>query len=196
MSYKTPTIPSLTLKGLDKKIQEIQILLSGLSWLDKSFGLADRIVELKDNSPYIYPATFETNTIDPVPLMPCDTWGAYCFWTGGDSEFDFNIDFPPKNPIITVSVSCIFYINVRGVDSSTNYKETKTKLREDIFNFFNTVQVNKLVATTFIEDDITKVFAGFSIEQVENKFKMYPRWACKMDLELSYRDDCYVLNTY
>ena len=196
MSYKNPTIPSLTLKGLDKKIQEIQVLLTSLSWINKSFGLVDRIVGEKDGQPYIYPATFETNTIDPVNVLPSDTWGAYTFWTSGDSDFDLNIDFPPKNPVITVPVSCIFYINVRGVDSTTNYKETKTKLKDDIFNFFNTVKVNRLVATAFIEDDITKVFTGFSIEQVENKFKMYPQWSCRMDFDLSYRDDCYVLNTY
>ena len=196
MSYKKPTIPSLTLKGLDKKIQEIQVLLEDLSWLDKSFGLADRIVELKDNAPYIYPATFETNIIDPVPLMPSDTWGAYCFWTSGDSEFDYNIEFPPKNPVITVPVSCIFYVDIRGIDSATNYKETKSKIKEDIFNFFNTMQVNRLVSTGFIEDDITRVFAGFTIDQVDNKFKIYPRWACRMDFNLSYRDGCYTTNTY
>ena len=196
MSYKNPTIPSLTLKGLDKKIQEIQVLLTSLSWINKSFGLVDRIVGEKDGQPYIYPATFETNTIDPVNVLPSDTWGTYTFWTAGDSDFDLNIDFPPKNPIITVPVSCIFYMDIRKIDSTTNYKETKSKVKDDIFNFFNKVQVNRLIPTAFIEDDITRVFAGFSIEQVDNKFRMYPKWACRMDFDFSYRDDCYVLNTY
>jgi hypothetical protein len=199
MSYKTPVIPTLTLKGLDSKIQTIQTkLASDLSWLSKSFGLADRIVELKNDKPYVYPAVFESNTIDPISLMPSDAYSAFCFWTKtGDSVINPNDNFAPKNPIIRQNVSCIFYMDIHRIDTVFAYKGTKSKITEDIFNFFNKVNVSgQLVAKKFTEDDITKVYEGFSLEQLDNKFKMYPRWACRMDFELSYRDSCYVNNTY
>lgn len=197
MSYKTPIIPDLTLKGLDKKIQDIQVLLEGLSWLTKSFGLSDRIVELRDDTPYVYPAVFEANKVDPISVMPSDTWASYCFWTSGDTSFDLNIKTPPKNPLIRTNISCIFYIDIKRIDNTSSYKETKTKLREDIFHFFNTVKVSGLLEhTDFIEDDITRVFNGFSIDDVDNRFKMYPKWACRMDFDITYRDDCYTTNAY
>lgn len=198
MSYKTPIIPSLTLKGLSRKIQEIQSrLASDLSWLSKSFGLADRIVEYREGAEYVYPAVFEGNTIDPISLMPSDLYQSYCFWVYDDSEFDTNSDFPTKNPIITNNVSCIFYMDIRRIDNVMAYAGTKSKIIEDIFHFFNTVNVSgRLIPVRFIENDITEVFSGYSLDQVDNVFKAYPKWACRMDFEFSYRDACYTSNTY
>ena len=197
MSYPNPINPTLSLKGIDKKIQAIQLLMN-MTWLTKSFGLADRIVELRGDKNYIYPATFEGNSRDPIPMMPGDMWDAFCFWTKtNDAEFDFADNFPPKNPLIKHKVSCIFYIDIKKVDATTSYKETKSKIREDIFHFFNNVRIDgMLVATRFTDDDITEVYKGFSIDQVDNKFMMYPKWACKMDFEISFRDACYTTNTY
>jgi len=199
MSYKTPTISTLTLRGVDKKIQDIQSLVtSTLTWVTKSFGLADRIVEQRAEKDYIFPAAFEANKIDPINLLPGDAWNAYCFWVKtGTASFDLNTNFPPKNPIITYNVSCIFYVDIRRINNTLTYKETKSKLTEDIFNFFNKVKFKgELVQTRFIDDDITRVFDGFSLDQIDNLYKMYPKWACRMDFEMSFRDDCYVTNTY
>lgn len=199
MSYRTPIIPTLTLKGIDKKIQDLQIEINtDLSWLDKSFGLADRIVEIKEGKEYVYPAVFESNKIDSIPMMPGDVWQSFCFWVKTEeSKFDNNVDFPPKNPMITYNVSCIFYIDIRRIDNTLTYKETKSKLRDDIFNFFNKVQLSaRLKQLRFIDDDITKVWEGYSLDQIDNTFKVYPKWACRMDFELSFRDGCYSTNTY
>jgi hypothetical protein len=189
MSYKTPSIPTLTLKGLDDRIQSVQDLMSDLTWLTKSFGMADRIVSMLNEKPYIYPATFETNVIDPINLMPGDAWTAYSFWVkSGDSKIESNSN--PRNPLIKVPVSCIFYMDIRRIDGTTSYKETKSKIIEDIFNFFNKVQVSgRLQILKFVEDDITKVFDGFTLDQLDNKFRMYPKWCCRVDFELSYRNN-------
>ena len=196
MSYKNPQIPTLTLKGLDAKIQVIQGQLdTGLSWLSKSFGLADRIVEERDGNPYIFPASFESNTKDPIPLTPSDAWDSFCFWIkDGDTKFDEKTN--PMDPLMTCPMSCIFYIDIHKI-STGSYKETKSKLIEDIIHLFNNVKLGgTLVPTKFIEDDITEVFKGFTIDQLDNKFKMYPKWTCRMNFDLSYRNDCYVTNTY
>ena len=203
MSYKTPTIPSLTLKGIDKKIQDIQEKMSGLTWLDKSFGLADRFVKQKKEAEYIYPGVFESNTIDPIDVMPSDIYPSMSFWVKTPSGMiEETEDFPPKNPVMTYKVSCIFYIDIRRIDNTLTWKETKSKLREDILYFFATVQFNgRLTRTAIIDDDITLVYAGFSLEQIDNIYKEYPKWTCRVDFELSYYehrtpDECYVANTY
>jgi hypothetical protein len=87
MSLKTPIIPTLTLKGLEAKIQIIRLKMSGGAWLDKSFGLADRIVEMREDKPYIYPAVFESNVKDPIPMMPSDIYKSFSFWV----RFDFGV---------------------------------------------------------------------------------------------------------
>lgn len=191
MSVKTPLNPTLTLKGIDLKVQDIR---PSFSWLEKSFGLADRIVEKEG---YTYPAVFESNQIDPISMMPCDAWKSFCFWVKDNkASVDNNIDFPPRNPIVTYKVACIFYMDIKRIDTGI-YKETKTQIREDIFNYFNKVKLaGQLVLTEVVEDDLTKIYEGFSLEQVDNKFKMYPKWAIRFNFELSYRDTCYSTNTY
>jgi hypothetical protein len=199
MSYKTPTIATLTLKGLDAKIQDIQTLMAnGLSWLENSFALAERIVEMRSDKPYIYPAVFVANLTDPIPMMPGDAWSSFCFWIrSGDTSFEYKTNFAPKDPMVKCKVSCIFYMDIKKIDNVLTYKETKSKIVEDILNFFGTLHFpGMLVPQKFIEDDIVEVFKGFTTDQLDNKFKMYPKWACRMDFELSYRNDCYTVNTY
>jgi len=199
MSYKQPLIPNLTLKGIDLKIQDIQVKMdASLSWVAKCFGLADRIVEWRDEKEYIYPATFEANTKDPISMMPGDAWNSFAFWVKtGQATIVNNTDFPPKYPMMKYEVSCIFFVDIRRIDNVLTYKETKSKLTEDIFHFFTNLNfAGKLVPTRFIDDDITKIYDGFTIEQVDNRFKMYPKWACRMDFDLFYRDGCYSTNTY
>jgi hypothetical protein len=199
MSIRTPVIPTLILKGLEAKIQIIQLnMVSGLSWLSKSFGLADRIVEMKDSKPFIFPAAFESNVKSPISMLPCDVWSSFAFWIkNSEAKFDFDDNFPPKNPLLIYDVSCIFYMDIHKIDNTMTYKETKSKLIEDIFHFFNTLQFpGMLIAKKFIEDDITKVYEGFTLDQFDNRFKMYPKWACRLDFELSFRDSCYSGNNY
>jgi hypothetical protein len=166
---------------------------AGLPWLVKSFGLADRIVDMKDGKPYIYPAVFELNQVDPIPLLPSDAWDSFSFWVKSEeATIDSEGSFVSKNPLLTYNVSCIFYMDINKSGREQIYKESKSKIIEDIFHFFNTVHVQgKLAAKKFIEDDITKVFEGFTLDQLDNRWKMYPKWACRMEFEYSIRDECY-----
>lgn len=197
MSYKTPVVANLTLKGIDKKLQDISSHMSALSWLTYAFGLADRMVELRDNADKIFPACYISNTKDPMDVMPSDNYKAFCFWTK-DGEGTFDYDKGPAR--IYYNVSCIFYVNLERVDHAANYKEVKTKVRQDIMTFFNR-EVNKGIGVlrmkSIIDDDITEVYEGFSMEQIDNKFKMLPKYACRVNLELSFIPECSgTYNTY
>lgn len=203
MSYKNPTIPSLTLKGIDLKIQDIQEQMSdSLSWLDKAFGLADRFVKEKDGD-YIFPGVFVSNKVDPLDMMPSDLYPAMSFWTKEPLGAIDNLDeWPVNNALMTYAVSCIFYMDIRQIDNTMTWKETKSKLREDILYFFANVQFKgKLVRTGIVDDDITLVYDGFSLNQIDNEWKEFPKWACRVNFELSFYehrdpDECYTANTY
>jgi hypothetical protein len=197
VSYNNPIIPVLTLKGIDKKIQDIQIQMNaGIEWLDKSFGLSDKITEMRDDKPFTHPVAFESNMIDPVSLMPSDIFDAFSFWTRGDGEFEDADSFPPKNPLIKFPVSCIFYVNIKKI-SSGSYKEVKSQCIDDIFHFFNTVRFSgKLMAKKFVDSDLSEVYKGYTIDKPLEIYMMYPKWGCRIDFELLYRadnrDDCKV----
>ena len=197
MSYKTPIKPSLSLKGIDERIQQMQTAMD-MSWLSQAFGLAERYVTSNNGTPFIFPACSEGNKIDPISMMPSDTYEAFCFWVKEPvAGIESLIEYPNRNPLKTYSISCIFYMDLRRVDTAEVFKVTQCKVREDIYNFFNNVNVDgKLVYTGSVEDDITQIYKDYSIEQIDNVKKAFPRWAIRLNFDLLIRDDCYSLNSY
>jgi hypothetical protein len=194
MSYPNPDTSSLTLKGIDNVIQNIQQKVkASLSWIDQSFGLTDRIVEERNEKPYVFPAIFQEG-MDPVSMMPSDEWSNFCFWT---KEPEVKIEGGNHRMLLgTYTVNCIFYVDIKRT-SSLNYKTAKTYMVNDILNFFNTVQAGaQMELVSFIEDDITEVYKGFTLSEVDNRLKMYPKWACKVTCQINVWEPCYSANSY
>ncbi len=189
MSYKDPIIPTMpALKGIDLKIEDIRTQMT-FSWLDKAFGLADRVVKGGE----VIPAVFEGNKVDYLSMMPSDIYKSFCFWVKGD-ESAIGQPYVNRNPIHTYPVSCIFYMDIRRIDNVLTYKETKSKVREDIFDFFNNLHLDgRLTYVGTIEDNMALIYDGFVFD---DKWKMYPKWAIRINFELSFRDGCYSTNTY
>ena len=179
-------------KGLDKVIENLKTKVS-FSWLERSYGLAERHVELREEKPYVFPAYYATADADPISMMPSDI-RSFCFWIrNGDAKF-IDAEYA-QLPLINYPLSLIFYMDISKL--GTNYKEVRSKVTEDIFNFFSTVHTGCILTPLkFIEDDITKVYDGFTLDSLDNKWKIYPKWCCRMDCEIKYRYSCYSLNTY
>jgi hypothetical protein len=201
MSYKTPSTTSLVLQDLDNKLQSLALhmpstAIGGLSWLQYAFGLSDRLVEFRDGKEFVFPAIFQSlNSQDPYSLMPSDISDAYSFWVK-DPEANFSKNNPAR---YYYEISCIFYMDLRQIAPTTNFKTTKTKIRQDIIEFFRVHQyagfgvINPL---RIIDDDIVQVYKGFSVNQLDNIFKQLPKYAIRFDFEFSFLKVCPVNNTY
>lgn len=191
MSYKDPLKPTMSaLKGIDKKIEDIKDQMS-FSWLTEAFGLADRVIV--DEA--IVPACFEGNRVDPISMMPSDLYKAFCFWVKNPEVTEVQSEYPNRFPIHTYAVGCIFYMDIRRIDNTLTYKETKSKIREDIYDFFNNVHfAGKLTYVGAVEDDLSLIYDGFS--EIDGRWKQYPKWAIRINFLLSFRDECYSTNTY
>lgn len=195
MSYKTPVIAPLTLKGIDDKIQSIAshmgaLVPGGLVWLTNSFGLADRNVEFRDGKEFIYPSVYQSsNSKDPYSCMPNDVPDAFSFWVK-EPEGKFSKNNPARMYYL---VSCIFYMDLRQIAPTTNFKTTKTKVRQDIIEFFRTHHyggfgvINPL---RIIDDDLVQVYKGFSINQLDNLWRQLPKYALRFDFEFAFILEC------
>jgi len=192
MSYKNPVIALLPdLKGLDNKIQDIsQDMQNSLLWLSQCFGLADRAVEFRDGKEYIYPACYnDKNYIDPQTMMPNDTISAFCFWV---KEADLRLS--NNNPVRNYyKISCIFYMDLRRLAPYDNYKSIKTQIRQDIMDFFRTHiygGYGVLVPVRIIDDDLTQVYKGFSVSQLDNVWRQLPKYALRYDFDFAFLMSC------
>ena len=182
MSYKNPVIPTISnLRGVDREIESIKNAMS-FTWLGKAFGLADR-VSVGDQ---VYPACFEGNRMDPVSMMPSDLYKSFCFWVKEPQAAITGREYPFRSPIYNYRVSCIFYMDIRRL-STLPYKLIKSRIREDIFDFFNNLS-GRLEYIDSIEDEFDRIYDGYEVDQA---FMMFPKWAIRLNFILSFREECY-----
>lgn len=191
MSYTTPVETTTSFKDLEVKLQGYSSAIKGkLSWLTYAFGLADRTTKFDDKKSFVFPAIYQdTNAKDPLSLMPSDLHQAYCFWTAdSDQVFDeYNWSR------IRYNVALIFYMDLRDIAPTDNWKLARTKLRQDILKAIRETHYSGLGVlnpVSMVEDDIVKVFEGFSIDEIDNIYKTYPKWAMRINFEFGLLREC------
>ncbi|MFA5727515.1 MAG: hypothetical protein WC886_07740, partial [Saccharofermentanaceae bacterium] len=189
MSYNTPTSTITGLKGIDKKIQDIASHMTDLTWLSYAFGLANRDVTFKDGKENIIPTAYQDlNCKDPISMMPSDLYKAFAFWV---KEQEVKPD--ENNTRLQYKISCIFFCDLKQIAPTFNYAVTKSKIRQDILRFFRIHEnagFGQLDITSIIDDDITQVYKGFSLSQIDNKYRMFPKYAIRINFDYSFLHEC------
>ena len=201
--YKKPQIPTFTLKGVDDKIQDLQVILTGLDWLDYSFGLCEHASREEDGETTTYPAQWINNKTDYIDLrpFPMDIY-SYSFWDIEDpGEIQYNnegVQYGKRRfAHYLYNAACIFVMNIKQIDNTSTFNETKSKIREDIINRFETAMItfdSFFTPQRIIEHDIVQIFKGFKIDKPE-AWK-FPYQAFRVEGELLFKRACPVSNTY
>jgi hypothetical protein len=196
MSYKTPAYSTLTgLKGIDKRIETIAGHMTDLTWLNYSFGLSERDVSIKDGKENIIPTIYQNlNSKDPLSLMPSDLYDAFSFWVKEPEGI-----FREEATRLRYKVSCIFFCDLKQIAPDDNYKVTKTRIRQDILRFFRIHEnagFGQLNILSIIDDDITQVYKGFTVSQIDNKYRMLPKYAIRVNFDYSFLHECEAYNSY
>ena len=125
MPYKIPRIPTFSgLKGIDKRIQEIQLKMADISWLQYSFGLCDKVLSDKDE---IIPVCRIDDTSDPLDMRPWldDSHESYSFWDLTElAEVNYSDNLSVRRfPALTYSVACIVVVNLDLSDTGDTYSD-------------------------------------------------------------------------
>jgi len=194
---KYPRIPTFTLQGIDEKIQILQVALAdNLSWLQYSFGKSEVHEKIVDGEKEKYPVVFVDNATDPIDVRPNDNYTAYAFWDIIDPG---RILYPNegleyglrKYAIWEYDVSLIVWANLKRIDDSA-YNETKSEMRQDILNVFETDLIGKNVQFAvgeIFERDITQIFEGYNLNNEENINK-WPFVAFRFNGVIRFKRKC------
>ncbi len=196
MSYALPNNTTLTgLKNLDLRIQNIATYLkSELTWLDYSFGIADRCVEKKNDKDNFYPGVFLSNSVDPFDCMPHDEFNT-SFWQVADSIKIDNLspgDVPMRNIEFSCTVACIFYVDIRKISVSKPFAVTRSEVKQDIFDAFASMYGVDATfnMTEIIDNDFADIYEGYSVTDIDNLKKQLPFYACRVNGILTFTPDC------
>lgn len=186
---KTPLLSNPKL--LDKAIQQIQVVLGGLTFLDKSFGLAER----RERDKKKYPSVYQGEKLDEYEVSPKDDIGAFCFWdkTGEITPRYADDGGAPKRQYanLTYNVALIFYtFDVKRLDLANDVRQSKTIIMQNFLNKLERgllVCQSNLIITGILDDDITEIYRGYDVLPIKQ-----PQYAIRFECELSFNESCFV----
>lgn len=204
MSYKIPPTPNFTeLHDIDKRLQSLaQYLKVNLTWLNYSFGLADRLRKYNsEDKVVIYPGAYVSNTTDPFDCHPSDEY-THAFWIAEDeAEISFSEPNSQKREIFyTYQVAVIFFANLE-LETTQPFNEYRSHKRNEIMSVLSDIRPFTYAGATIvpdciftptgiIENDITKIYEGFTVDAAYNIFKELPYYALRINGLLTFRQDC------
>jgi len=198
---KIPQIPTFNLQGIEAKIQILQTALSdNLSWLQYSFGKCERHEQMVNDEKVVYPVCFVDNKADPVDVRPNDNWESYAFWDVIDPG---RMDYPGeelsvmKYTMWEYDAALIVWINLKRLSDAV-YNETKSQMREDIINVFETNLIGRNVLflpSQIYDRDIEQIFTGFNLSQEWNINK-WPYVAFRVNGIIRFNRKCPGSNSY
>lgn len=172
----------------DKVIAQMQQQLkTNLSWLDYSFGRAQRLVELRDKKNYYYPGVFVGGR-EYVNVLPTEKYGNFSFFQMEDAT-EVNLQAHRYSKIKN-RFSVIFWFNLSKIYVTQDARETE-RIKEEILKAFaKIVLTDGSVSIDSIYESHNNIYKNYSLNEVEHQHLMHPFGAIRVEGEFSYFESC------
>jgi hypothetical protein len=187
-TYSNP--PSLIISdpiNLDKEIQEIQIKLGLLPWLDKPFG---RARTGRDDSGKTFPEVYKGDG-EYHNCFPNDHLKSQSFIRVKGDQSRRNYPTPTnRNDRFTKAaqsvVDIIFWFDLKKINPSVNYRFDE-ELKKDIAEIIETMPQLKLITIYEAPED---VFQGYTLDFSNPNIFRYPYGGFRFECQLDYTEQC------
>ena len=173
---------------VDIPISEMQQqIASQLSWLNHAFGKAERLIKIINGKRYYTPNVYVGNNEYEL-IAPDSNFGNYCFFTIDEPE-DITYEAGGLN-IIECPFSIIFWVDMRTIEQidERNTEAVKRQilrvLNGGVFLRSGYYTINR------IYERAENVFAGFTLDEVDNQFLMHPYAGWRFTGRLVIKDTC------
>ncbi len=190
-TYKNPNVPLITNPyNVDNEIQVLQVALSDLAWLDKSYGKAETGRTEEGGKEIIYPEVYTSETKKQYQsCLPNNKLKSQSFFkvnepvSINDAESFSDLNF-------TLNLSCIFWFNLEIIarDSpydTLDYRFTEVLLAEvlDVLKMSGAIIEN-------IYYSPSKVYEGYTLNHLEQQELKHPYSGFRIDLSTSFIQKC------
>lgn len=190
---------------LDKVLQDIQdALISKLTWLDKAFGKAYKLVEHgSDGDKFIYPAAYVGHS-EYVSLLPNDEFGNFSWFDIYDPQVVTQV--VQSTPQFTFSGALVIWYNLNTIfaDDDAVYSE---EIKDEVIRVLTTPGLIKSTGRITISDICERfenIYKGYSLERVYNsnaykgegiqsidkQYFMHPFAGIRIEFEITTRELC------
>ena len=181
----------------DKVIAELQdILKAKLTWLDHSFGRAQRLAELRDGKKRFYPAV-HTGATGYINVFPNQSFGNFSFFTITDP---IDIVFNPNNfNHVSTGYALILWFNldkifVGEVDRNIDLIKTDILriLTRETFLTSGRITVDKISERyeNIYKDFDLDNFRGQSLAEIDSQMLMHPYAGLRVEGTITLKEKC------
>lgn len=189
-------------KGIDSAVNELRLLLGGLTWVSHPYHIAQRFRRMASEKEgktgveqakklYVYPEMY-VGKDDKMPyhrLTPDNDYTGMFFFMVGKGEIEYN---PNEYNFINYPVSIIFSVNLATVN--------KTKLKEYLFTQELIEEARRLLTSSspnFLftykllteTRDLQEVYREFILDDLE-QYNRVPMQCFRIDLTLKLMEEC------
>lgn len=186
MTYKQPiNLPLLTAPlGVDKVIQDLQIQLSDISWLEYSFGRAfigrdNQQAGRDSNYPMVYSG--EAQYYD---ASPNDNIISQSFFVI-DGDYNFNNYLINEQNLFTVPVSLVIWGDLSKISNvDEHYGQV---LLQQVLKVIN--ENNEFLVQS-ITDNEEDVFKEFTVRLDQSSLFYYPYFCYRIKMEAQVSEEC------
>jgi hypothetical protein len=189
-SYTNPNTPIIDDPvNIDIPIQELQVQLAGLSWLDKSFGRAYESKKTVNGKPHFYPEVWQGLGLDLLNVLPNDNLVAQSF-------------FKVEEPIETLEYQQDGYSMMRARVSLIVWFDLQRIYPALDYNYIELLkgQVQRLITTATLSssnieivrvwDTAREVFKGYTLTEIQDQELVYPKGGFRFECLLTYPENC------
>lgn len=166
-------------------------LKSKLSWLDESFGRAERIVKQIDGRDYYLPAVHIGGGRNPneyIELSPDSQIGNFSFFWMLDPQ---NVIWRPRiQGNFRDPFALIFWFDLRKVYDELDNRNIMN-LESEVLKALNEIMLpNGHITVSKVYHLPENIYREFSLKNVDNQFLMHPYAGFRIEGELYYEQPC------
>ena len=175
----------------DKVIGELQEdMKNSLTWLDASFGRAERLVKTIDGKRVYTPNVYKGGDQYEL-LLPDDRLGCFSFFVLHEPQEMLNrmqMEVRIKTPF-----SLIVWVDMRRVEKKMSMPDDRNSeyVKEQVLSVIQRARISTgSVLVTKIYERAENVFEGFTLDEVQNQFLMSPFAGFRFYGEMIVTNDC------
>lgn len=171
-------------KLFDLAVSQLQTALGdNLPWLDYSFGLCERLTDIKDGRKF-HSANLYLGGGRYEQIMPCDELGNFSFFYLRDTQ-----NFSTNERVIKSPFSLIIWYNLDKVSLATD-ERNREAIKEQILGILKQRLFSSWLTLSKIYEKTESIFADFSYEHTNNQFLMSPYAGLRIDGEIKVIRPC------
>lgn len=189
MSYTTYTNPNTpTIENpvnLDKQIQEIQLAIGLIPWIEKSFGRAWTGRRQENGKTYLYPEVYAGKG-EYLNVLLNDSWQSQSFIrVQSDRQRVKNYEINSNN-LYSCTLDAIICFNLQKINPSRGYRFNE-ELKKDATDVIKTLSQLKIQSIYESPED---VYNGYSLDHSDWQTFKHPFGGFRIECVLEFAEDC------